>query len=231
MCFEPRFPYHIHVRAPSVSHTCVAHTSVFLCSCLPPLLPSPHARLEGNGAGCLGVFPLIDEACRLPRATYQVGWGGVLVLPGWSKPAVLSIEKNCMPWAGHMYSCVCLLAHHTPARFTPATYCIIIQPPHSTPCSPRPGPGPHAAHAAGGAAALLGAPPRAACLCCGPLRGGGGVQRGAADGQEQGEKMGGPCGGLGDSEVLGPSEAGWRASVLLARSFRVLGHTRGRGPL
>lgn len=28
-------------------------------------------RLEGGG-GSLGVFPLIDEACRMPRATYQV---------------------------------------------------------------------------------------------------------------------------------------------------------------
>ncbi len=36
--------------------------------------------LEGGvgGKSSLGVFPLIDEACRMPKATYEVGcWGGV----------------------------------------------------------------------------------------------------------------------------------------------------------
>lgn len=43
--------------------------------------PTPPGSLEGGG-GCLGVFPLIDEACRLPRATYQVGAPGWVQLDG-----------------------------------------------------------------------------------------------------------------------------------------------------
>lgn len=37
--------------------------------------PAPPARrLEGMGATLPGIFPLIDEACRLPGAKDKVGW-------------------------------------------------------------------------------------------------------------------------------------------------------------
>ena len=122
--------------------------------CRPPRLP---CRLEGAaGASGLGVFPLIDEACRLPRATYQVRRQCCPVSPG-----------DWEVWHSSCTRCTCLLIQtaHLLGLWTvgyPPVWVYMI------PCPA--GPGPHAAQPAGGAAALWCAQARAACVCGGPLR-------------------------------------------------------------
>lgn len=125
-------------------------------------LPSPPLnRLEGGSTpNGLGVFPLIDEACRLPRATYQVG--AVRFGPGSAR----GTARRWPPAKGEPARCA---AHALAA-----------------PAGSNTGLGPHAAHAVGWAAALCGAQASAACVCCGALRRGGGLLDGAPHGQEQG---------------------------------------------
>ena len=79
-----------------------------------------RCRLEGGG-GSLGVFPLIDEACRMPRATYQVGGLGAA---RWAEVAAAAAAAF-----GEGLACAC----HT---------CMS----HTAPCPAPPGPPQDLAH-------------------------------------------------------------------------------------
>ena len=101
-----------------------------------------------------------------------------------------------------------------------AHWCTSSPTPTTPPTHPHPpptrttGPGPHAAQPAGRHPPLLRSAPRAARLCGGPLRRGGGVQQRAADGQEQGGWVGG-CGavGVGGEGVRAGREGGRAGGV------------------
>ncbi len=172
--------------------------------CIAPALPP--CRLEGAaGASGLGVFPLIDEACRLPRATYQASHAAHTLLSlrhTWMTcvPCLCGVLAAGAHLAAHLLcplACCSAcpaqdLAHTLRSRLACISLALaslkhsyLVSPFH-TPALPT-GPGPHAAQPAGGPAALWGAQARAACLCCGPLCGRSVLHHGAADGEEQGK--------------------------------------------